>query len=120
MKRFLLLALLIVYFLPTQASVPLTADLIAKTQLVKKDVINISLANLQQKSTHIELANMDSDVIYHSKYLKKRNGFSQNLNLKELKDGRYLLSIRNDGKVFKQVIVIKDDLILFSKFKEAS
>ncbi len=120
MKRLILLAFLLPYFMPTQASVPVTAGLIAKTKLVKKDVINISLANLQQKSTYIQLTDMDSDLIYHSRYLNKKNGFSQNLNLKELQDGRYLLSVRNNGKVFKQVIVIDGDLILFSRFKQAS
>jgi hypothetical protein len=70
--------------------------LIAKTKLVQEDVINIRLANLHGMRTRFALTYLDEDTTYYSQWMEGRNGFSANLNLDELADGKYLLSVKNN------------------------
>jgi hypothetical protein len=91
--------------------------LIAKTKVVKQDVIHFTLANLKGLRTNFTLTNLDEKTIYYSKGIKNRNGFSTNLNVSDLEDGKYLLNIKNGDTKLRQVIRIKDGLILFSRFR---
>ena len=91
--------------------------LIAKTQSVQEDVIHLTLANLKGLHTRFALTNLNGKITYHSQWMKNKNGFSADLNVSDLADGKYLLTVKNNGTNLRQVIRIKEGLILFSQFK---
>lgn len=90
--------------------------IIAKAKMVKDDVMKITLANLQRNDTSIEVTDLDKEAMYYRSTIKKRNGYSLKLDLQKLPVGRYLITVRNSGETLKQVIHVKKDMILLSKF----
>lgn len=117
MKNLLSLLLVLTCLNYSQANTIDETSLIAKTQIVKADVINVTVANLNGVYTRIDLTNLNGKVGYYSEWTKEHNGLSRNLNIADLADGRYLLTVKSGSQEIKQVIKIKEGLILFSHFK---
>ena len=87
-----------------------------KTKLIAANTINLTLFNLDNNYTRIQISDLNDKEVYYSEFVKNRNGFSKNLNIENLKNGKYLLKIRSNGEVKNQVIKIKNGLVLMSKF----
>ena len=116
MKNLLSLLLILGCFAVCQAHSIDNEQFIAKTKLVKENTINLTLANLQGHHTKIQLTNLDGKISYYSEWMEERNGYSRNLDVSDLVDGKYLLTVKNQEENRNQVIKIKDGIILFSHF----
>lgn len=116
MKNLLSLLLILGCFGIAQANNIETTDFTAKTKLVKEDVINVQLVNLQGHFTKLTLTNLEGDVEHYSQWMESRNGWNGNLNIGDLKNGKYLLTVKSNGETLKQVLKIKNGMILFSHF----
>ena len=78
---------------------------------------NLQLANLQKVSTKVAIKDMDGSI-YFEDYITDHNGYAKKINLKKLKDGKYLLNVMQGKQKLVQVIVVKGDKLWFSKVKE--
>lgn len=88
--------------------------LIVKTKLVDEKIIELRIANLQEKYTEISLTDLKGDFIFYSEGVNKTNTYQKAFNIKNLADGKYLLQIENDGEVLQQVIKVTGDHIFLS------
>ena len=90
--------------------------LIVRSYLVT-DGLEITLANLQKTRTTVKLENLDLDKLVYSDIVRNHNGYSYNLNLNNLPNGRYLLSVTKNNAVRQQVLVIADHGVMCSDWK---
>jgi len=67
--------------------------------------LEVKLANLEQEVTKISLTNLDQDKLYFSDVVRKHNGYSWNINLDQLPEGRYLLSVDKGDTLRRQVLL---------------
>lgn len=70
--------------------------------------LEVILANLEQEATKIFLTNMDKKEVYFSETIRKHNGYSMNLKLEKLPEGRYLLSVKK-GEVLRRQVLLKTE-----------
>ena len=91
-------------------------ELKAITQVVEGKTINLQLINLQQQKTFIALSSADEDITFYTKTIKQHNGFSENLNLTALPEGRYVITVQTKAKTIRQVIRVNEVGVLFSNF----
>ena len=115
-SNFVMLLVAMVAYLPLHANNPSPAKLLARTHLIQAKTIKVTLANLQKNVTKMEITNKKGDTVYFKEFIRNHNGYSKTLNLKKLENGTYLIAIKNQGKVLKQVIRIRGDHVFFSKF----
>ncbi len=117
MKNFLSLMLILGCFQFTQANNIENLDILAKTKVVKVDVINLSLSNLNGNHTRIDLTNLDGKTSYYSEWMEEKQDYNRNINVADLADGKYLLSVKSGNELIRQVIKIKKGVIRVSQFK---
>ena len=114
MKRSFFLAVIFIANLQLNAINPI--NFTAETKIVNTKTLSLQLVNLQENVTNISITNLKEDVEFFTQSIKTRNGFTTNLNLKNLENGKYLLIVKNNGTTQKQVIRITDNLVLLSEF----
>ena len=117
MKRLICLVLCLATFCTIYANNSTDGVVQAKTKVVAAKTINLQLINLQQNKTVVHLMAIDKSETYYYKTIKEHNGFSQNLDLRELEAGRYILTVKTPTEVLKQVIRVTEDGVLHSDFK---
>ncbi len=105
----LLLAFSLALTIPAFAheSYPTKAINVTITAVAEKSV-QVIISNLQQQTTRITIESLDGSVVYFKDIVKKHNGYHKRLNLRKLKDGKYLLVVQQGNKKHQQVIVLKD------------
>lgn len=96
-------------------TIPAIANEFEPTKEVKVTVtavaeksLDVNVSNLQQQTTRITIENIDGSVVYFQDIVKKHNGYHKRLNLRKLKDGKYLLVVQRGTEKHQQVIVLKD------------
>ncbi len=79
--------------------------------------LEVILANLEQEVTKISLTDLDKDEEYFSETIRKHNGYSMNLKLDNLPEGRYLLSVKKGETLRRQVLLKSADGLMCSAWK---
>jgi hypothetical protein len=79
--------------------------------------LEVTLANLEKTRTTLKLEDLDRDKVVYSHMVRNRNGYSYNLNLDKLPEGRYLLSVTKNNTVRQQVLVIAAHGLMCSDWK---
>lgn len=93
--------------LPAYSSTVLPpSKLIVTNRIVNQNTILLHLANLEKKYTYVTITNMRGDLVYFSEGVKNHNGFHRAVNLKNLNSGRYMVKIKVDDAIIKQVLSI--------------
>lgn len=105
----LLLAVCLAFVaLPASANPTKPETITVEVKAVNKKTVEVALTNLQRERTDITLQSLDKNTTFYRETLRKHNGFRKRLNLKDLSEGKYLLTIQQSGETYEQVIVIKD------------
>ncbi len=76
--------------------------------------LEVRLINLQKEDTTVKLEDMDGNE-YYRKLIRNHNGFARSLDLNDLANGRYMLTVAQDGQKWVQVVLIDDDTVRLSK-----
>lgn len=79
--------------------------------------IQLVLANLQGVTTTVQLSSLDTKEVMLDEQVRKHNGFSYDLKLEELAQGRYILKVTKGDEMRQQVILISDAGIFLSAIK---
>lgn len=118
MKTFLRSGLLALFLLCAYAPVSAHAQSSDDPMNVRSEVegmsINLLFSNLQQETTTVNLSNIDGEDVYFTEYIRDHNGYNMSLQMDELPDGKYLLTIKKGDTIKNQVIVIQYGDILLS------
>ena len=93
-------------------------NVLLKTSTLDKNDLRITLANLEQQNTQVELKSIDGKRTFMKEMIRRHNGFSMRVDLDALGDGKYLLEVEQEDEVLHQVIVIEEGRILMSKVVE--
>jgi hypothetical protein len=111
MSAMLAFCLLLCAAAPAVAACPNpTSEVQLTVTRVAEKTIDLTLTNLQQQRTTVTIQSLDGTVIYFQENVKKHNGYHKRLNLKDLPNGKYLLTIQQGREKRRQVIVIKPEL----------
>ena len=118
MKKSLFMTLLMGLFFSISLSATTNPDgsMVARTKVVKEKTIHLQLLNLKQEVTRVTLTDLYEEEKFYGKIIRKHNGFVQQLNLKKLKDGNYLIKVKSGDEELKQVVRIRGNEIMFSRF----
>lgn len=120
MKSLIYLAIVISSFVsqPVGAAALPNPDepLIVKSQLGVMG-LELTVANLEQTTTTVTLTCLDNGDKHFTDIIRKHNGYSYNLHLDELPEGRYCLAVKK-GKTLRQQILLKTaDGVMCSDWK---
>ena len=85
-----------------------------KSEMTRETVVNVRLFNLQELTTTMRITDLDGKVSYFQEIIRQHNGFTQNIDMDKMADGRYLLQIEQGDSVKQQVIVISDRQVMLS------
>ena len=123
MKNFMLIAALVcsvasTYAFNTEVPAKIDDDLIINVDQLDNKQFILHIANLQQQITNIKIQDLEGNIYYREK-VKDHNGFAKKIDLKELPEGRYVLSITQNDRRFSQVVLVDSDNLLFSRIKES-
>ncbi|MEM8584113.1 MAG: hypothetical protein AAGF87_07590 [Bacteroidota bacterium] len=99
---------------PLSAHEPSTEDPMQVTTEVDGMDLNLRLINLEQEDTFVNLSTIDGNEVFFTERITKHNGYAMALQLHELPDGKYLLTIKKGDTVKNQVVVIEYGDILLS------
>ncbi|MCO6476468.1 MAG: hypothetical protein J5I94_07595 [Phaeodactylibacter sp.] len=103
--------------LPVRANVnPFDLIKFCTKQVEAKKVV-VELANLAQQPTSILLKSTFGEV-YYKDHIRKHNGHRALLDLEQLPEGRYILSVIQKGETKSQIIKITKDRLLVSQCAE--
>ncbi len=100
------------FALPSAIESP-EADLKFKSEAIDYRIVKILLINLQQETTTVKLADMQGKE-YYRRVIRDHNGFARKLDLKGLDNGRYLLSVEQNGEEWIQVVLVDDQGVMLS------
>ncbi len=100
--------------LPVRANVNPVDVIQFCTKRVEAKKVVVELANLAQKPTSILLKSTYGEV-YYKDFIRKHNGHRALLDLEQLPEGRYILSVTQKGETKSQVIKITKDRLLVSQ-----
>ena len=115
--RFLALVVTLALALPafTMANdAPAPGKLQFKTKVDGK-MVKVHLSNLQKMTTTVSLESLDGKTRFYRGAIKARNGYSTALHLDKLENGRYTLTVDNNGESYSKVIKVVGDQVLISK-----
>ncbi len=76
--------------------------------------LNILLVNLQKETTTINLSTIDGEEVFFTEEIANHNGYNMELQLQELPEGTYLLTVIKGNKIRHQVVVIEFGDVLLS------
>lgn len=120
MKSLIYAAILLSSFVsvPAEAAMATNPD---EPMIVRSQVgitgLEVTLANLQQEVTKVTLTNLDENVSHFSDVVRKHNGYSWNLKLDKLPEGRYLLAVKKGDVTRKQVLLKTATGVMCSAWK---
>lgn len=72
--------------------------------------LTLRLANLQKQRTLVELRDISGNT-WFSQYVSRKNGFAKNLNLKQLPDGGYFVSITHKDATVVQFFTLSEGVL---------
>lgn len=97
--------------LPVSANdLPTDKDVTLRVKEVKTKTLDVTLINLQQQRTSISLKALNGSDTFFEDTINKHNGYRKRLDLRNLTPGKYILTVEQDGKKLRQVIVIDNQL----------
>ena len=99
--------------LPIRANTSPTDIIHLCTQAVEAKKVAVQVANLAEKTTQIRLESAYGKV-YYQEYIRKHNGHRALLDLGQLPEGRYILSVSQKGETKSQVIRITEGRVMVS------
>lgn len=88
-------------------------DPIFRVKPIESKSFQVTLANLKKTTTSISLTNL-SGTTFFKETIKKHNGYSKKLNLNKLPNGRYVLTVKQNGEKYSKVIYVDDDAMRIS------
>ncbi|TXF88364.1 hypothetical protein FUA23_15400 [Neolewinella aurantiaca] len=101
----------------TAKTIPVIDEpLIVRSKLVEGGM-ELLIANLEQSKTTISITSLQTNREVFTDQVRNHNGYSYNLNMDELKPGRYVLSVTKGKEVRKQVLLVKKSGITCSAWK---
>ncbi|GJM35598.1 MAG: hypothetical protein DHS20C18_45990 [Saprospiraceae bacterium] len=74
----------------------------------------LQLANLQKETTNVLIEDLSHKETLYYRRLKNHNGFSTKMNLKDLTEGRYKISIKQGDLEIIKVFRVENDELIFS------
>ncbi len=74
----------------------------------------IKLANLEKQRTNVIIDDLSEPNTLFYKRLKNHNGFSQRINMDDLDDGRYKITVQRGDEKWIKVLRIENDQLMFS------
>ena len=74
-------------------------------------------ANLERVPTSVALTDLKTGREHFTDKVRKRNGYSYHFGLDKLADGRYCLSVTKAKITKKQVLLIRDGVVVCSDWK---
>lgn len=83
------------------------------SKVMPEQTLRIQLVNLQQQAATVELTDMNGKTL-HRDLIKNHNGYARIYDLKEVGDGRYLLTAKQGDDEVVVVVRIKDGTIMTS------
>ncbi len=83
------------------------------SKVMPDQTLRIQLVNLQQQAATVELTDMNGKTL-HRDLIKNHNGYARIYDLKEVEDGRYLLTAKQGDDEVIVVVRIKDGTIMTS------
>lgn len=114
-------SLLFFFFLLLGTCVPAFAFAPVEPLITRSSVedsrLALTLANLEQDRTVVQLYNFVTNETLYSKVVRNHNGFSVSLSLKELPEGRYIVCVKKGDTVRRQVILKTEAGIQCSAWK---
>ncbi|MCB0546843.1 MAG: hypothetical protein KDD19_04595 [Phaeodactylibacter sp.] len=119
LKRFGAALLLAAISLPLWAAPAITSpgEITFRTRAIDQKSIAVQLYNLAQETTTLQVQNREGQV-YFEKRISKHNGFSMLLDLEQLPEGSYILSVKRKDGVKTQVVRVTEDGLLLSQITE--
>lgn len=110
MKRIFFLAALLlgVMSMPYAHAAPPGGEILWKVVAKEGKVLKVNLANLQQVKTVVQLKDLKGSS-YFTRVVRNHNGFLRLLNLSQLPEGKYVLSVSQSDEVISQVVVVDED-----------
>ncbi|MCR9099618.1 MAG: hypothetical protein NXI25_06670 [bacterium] len=83
------------------------------SKVMPDQTLRIQLVNLQQQTATVELTDRNGKTL-HRDLIKNHNGYARIYDLKEVEDGRYLLTAKQGNDEVIVVVRIKDGTIMTS------
>ena len=115
--KYLFVFLMACTCVPALASVPADAEpLITRSQLDGHQ-LSLTLANLEQQTTRVEITNLDTDVRHFREVVNRHNGYRVAFDLDQLEQGRYVIAVKKGDTLRQQVILVTDTGIMCSDWK---
>lgn len=117
MKRFsLFLAICLAvttFSFATTTNPTIEDDPIVRVKVVDAKIFQINLANLQKETTNVKLTNLRGTT-YFKETIRNHNGYGKKINIDQIPNGRYVLTITHNKSSVTKVIYIDDDAIRVS------
>ncbi|MEO0339578.1 MAG: hypothetical protein AAF242_10225 [Bacteroidota bacterium] len=113
--RFLALVVTLALTLPTLSMANNAPGKLQFRTKVEGKKVKVHLANLQKMATTVSLESLDGEKRFYRGAIKDHNGYSSQLHLDKLPNGRYALTVDNNGKSYSKVIKVDGDQIWVSK-----
>lgn len=88
-----------------------------KTKVIAEKMINLRLVNLEQQKAKITLSSLDKVNTYYKESVQEHNGFAQNLDLSQVPEGKYLLTVKTKNQLLQQVLRVNEDSVYLSSFR---
>jgi len=118
MKRSLFYSVLVLLLVPAFAFSPVEGNLQAHTEVVENSKVKVRLYNLQEQRTIFKITDLDEEIRYYAATISKHNGYAKILDLSDLADGRYLITVDSGDTTLKQIMKVEGQSILLSEFSE--
>lgn len=100
---------------PLAASVD-KEPLVARSTL-NGDRLDLTLINLERQRTEVTITNLDNKAVHYRNVVKDHNGFRVGLRLDKLDHGRYVVAVKKDETVRRQVILKTESGMMCSDWK---
>jgi len=122
MKTFkiaLAMLVLLALAMPSRADVAPKSAINVYTKVVEAKKVVVQLTNLAEQPTLLTLRSTRGNV-YYKGTIRKHNGHRTLLDLSQLPEGRYILSVSQKGNEKSQVIRVTEGRVLLSDVWEAA
>ncbi len=98
------------------------ADLAAVEPLITRSFvaagrIDLTIANLEKEVTVVKLTSLSTDETLFRQRITNHNGYSVSLCLKEVPEGRYVISVEKGDTLRRQVVLKTETGVLCSDWK---
>lgn len=74
----------------------------------------VQITNLQQQPAKMVLESLDGEETFFTKTIRNHNGYRSKIDLEKLPRGRYIFKVVQDGKAYKQVVLIRENSVKLS------